>query len=82
MSLFPARTPESAFPWSLEEEKRQSFLSFFSQVLTWLPEERQMTRELIEYPFLKLEDQETCTEYAEVTLTDLQYTILSGTPFI
>lgn len=55
-SLIPARTLESAVPSSLGEEERQSFLSFASQMLTWLPEERKTARELIEHPFLELED--------------------------
>ncbi|KAB8071480.1 hypothetical protein BDV29DRAFT_193236 [Aspergillus leporis] len=48
-SLIPAETLDMAIPL-LEEKERQAFLSFVSQMLTWLSEERETARELINHP--------------------------------
>ncbi|KAJ5100468.1 hypothetical protein N7456_006520 [Penicillium angulare] len=52
-SLIPSRSLEDTTPF-LEENDRDSFLSFVRKMLTWLPEERSSARELMEHPFLKL----------------------------
>ncbi|QKX61152.1 uncharacterized protein TRUGW13939_08299 [Talaromyces rugulosus] len=49
--LVPARSLKDTIP-SLEEDERQAFLSFVSQMLTWLPKERKTARQLMEHPFL------------------------------
>jgi serine/threonine protein kinase len=53
-SHIPAETLDMAIPL-LEEKERQAFLSFVSQMLTWLPEERETARELINHPFFSFE---------------------------
>lgn len=50
--LIPARKLEDTIP-SLEGKDREAFLSFVSNMLTWLPEERMTARELMEHPFLQ-----------------------------
>ncbi|KAI2695856.1 hypothetical protein CBS147332_9241 [Penicillium roqueforti] len=51
--LIPARSLEATLP-SLEENERDSFLSFVRGMLTWLPEERKTARQLIAHPFLNI----------------------------
>lgn len=52
--LIPDRKLQDTIPSSVEEKDREAFLSFVSQMITWLPEERKSARELMEHPFLKL----------------------------
>ncbi|KAL1978188.1 hypothetical protein VTN31DRAFT_1047 [Thermomyces dupontii] len=40
----------------LEGKEREAFSSFVREMLTWRPEERKTARQLMEHPFLKLEN--------------------------
>lgn len=51
--LLPSRSLEDIASF-LEEKGREAFLSFFRQMLAWLPEKRKTARELIDHPFFKL----------------------------
>ena len=51
--FIPSRSLEDTIPF-LEENERDSFLSFVRDMLTWLPEKRKTARELMDHPFLKL----------------------------
>ncbi|PGG98867.1 CMGC/SRPK protein kinase [Polytolypa hystricis UAMH7299] len=53
-NLIPTRQLNDTLPSSNEKE-RAEILSFVSQILTWLPEERKTARGLMEHPFLSLE---------------------------
>ncbi|KAJ5627156.1 hypothetical protein N7528_004583, partial [Penicillium herquei] len=49
--LVPARTLEESVPF-IPKSEREDFLSFVSEMLAWLPEERSSASELLEHPFL------------------------------
>ncbi|KAJ5702116.1 hypothetical protein N7488_009664 [Penicillium malachiteum] len=49
--LVPDRTLEESVPF-IPKSEREDFLSFVSEMLVWLPEERSSASELLEHPFL------------------------------
>ncbi|KAE8354503.1 kinase-like domain-containing protein [Aspergillus coremiiformis] len=55
-NLIPTRSLDQALP-SLPSNDKDSFISFISSMLTWIPEERKTAHELMEHPFLSLHGQ-------------------------
>ncbi|KAJ9375692.1 hypothetical protein DTO063F5_9212 [Paecilomyces variotii] len=51
--LIPDRKLADTLP-SLADKEREDFLSFAKMMLAWLPEEREMARQLAKHPFLQL----------------------------
>jgi hypothetical protein len=56
--LIPDRKLVDTIPL-IDEEERDNFLSFAKMMLAWLPEERKTARELLDHPFIQLEQKAT-----------------------